>query len=591
MHAAYTDRALRGLFVCFIGLAVLPSMHMKKVFFQILALVGAVALFAPTLALAQSAEGAEQITHFDVMATIGKDRKVIVEETIEYDFGDHERHGIYRYIPTGYDRNGAKFYLLLNVDSVTQDGKPANYEESSSLDTVNIKIGDADKYLTGKHTYVIRYTTKRALNEFPADDAIEWYWNVTGNGWDVPILASTLRMRGPGEKKDAICFTGVYGSTEKACSIAQNKDVHEVRLTRPLEAHEGLTVAYRFPLSSVDPISTQDKIWFWLIDNAWAATPFVVFVIMYVIWFFKGRDPKGRGTIIAQYEEPRGMNALQMVGMLNESIPSRAVTALILDLARRGYLHVEYEGAKNKTMFLVKDREADGKMDDAETKLFAGIFAEGDRVDTSEGVDDLYQAVESARAYTMAYLKELGYYPQNPAVVRGLWYAAAFVVPIVLVMGGSVFFGPLMVVSGVVSGFIMLFFAHFMPRVTREGAVVREEILGFKKFLSVTEEKRLAFSDAPEKKPEQFARFLPAAVAFGVEKKWANQFADMQVPPPSYVHGYTNFNTDSFVKTVHAMESDMAGSYTPPSSSGSGGSGFSGGGSGGGGGGGGGGSW
>ncbi len=563
---------------------------MKQVFYRLLAMMGVMAFLLPATALAQPVVS-EQITRFDAVVTINKDQSIMVEETIEYDFGVYDRHGIYRYIPTGYDRNGAKFYLLLDLESVMQDGKPAEYEKSYGLDKVNIKIGDADKYLTGKHTYVIRYKVKRALNPFPADDAIEWYWNVTGNGWEVPILSSSLKMRCPGEKLDAICFTGVYGSTEKACSIIQNKDVHEVRTTRPLEANEGLTVAFRFPLNSVDPISTQDKIWFWLIDNAWAATPFVVFAAMYAIWFFKGRDPKGRGTIIAQYEEPQGMNALQMTGLLNESIPSRAVTAQILDLARRGYLHVEYEGAKNKTMFLVKDREADSKLDHAEKDLFEGIFADSDRVDTSEGVDDLYEAVEKARSYTMTYLKELGLYPHNPGVIRGLWYTAAFVVPFVLAMGGTIFFGPLMIVSGIVSSIIMMLFAHFMPRVTRKGAEAREEILGFKKFLSVTEEKRLAFSDAPAMKPEQFARFLPAAVAFGVEKKWANQFANMQVPAPNYIQGYSNFSTNSFVNTVHAMESDMASTYSPPSSSGSGGSGFSGGGSGGGGGGGGGGSW
>ncbi|MFO0764745.1 MAG: DUF2207 domain-containing protein [Patescibacteria group bacterium] len=80
---------------------------MKKAFYQIIALVGLLSFFAPSLASAQSAEGAEQISRFDVMATIDKDRKVTVEETIEYDFGDYQRHGIYRYIPTAYDRNGA----------------------------------------------------------------------------------------------------------------------------------------------------------------------------------------------------------------------------------------------------------------------------------------------------------------------------------------------------------------------------------------------------------------------------------------------------------------------------------------------------
>ncbi|USN52326.1 MAG: DUF2207 domain-containing protein [Candidatus Nomurabacteria bacterium] len=390
---------------------------------------------------------------------------------------------------------------------------------------------------------------------------------------------------------DSTCFTGVYGSTQKACSITKTGDVYETRLTKPLSAREGLTVAFRFPLESVLPVSTSDKILFWMVDNAWAATPFVVFFVMYGIWWFKGRDPKGRGTIIAQYEEPYKLNVLQMSGLLDESVTSRAVTAALLDLARRGYMHVEYEGEKNKKMFLVKDRKADSGMNDAERTLFDGVFSEGDRVDTDKRVDDLYIAVSKARELTVKQLVNDGYYDKRPGIVRGLWYTAAFAVPVIMMMTLTAFLGSLMIVSSIISGIIMMFFAHYMPRVTRKGAIVREEIKGFKTFLSVTEEKRLAFTDAPEKKPEQFARFLPAAVLFGVEKKWANQFKDMQVPSPEYVQGYNNFNVGSFVNTVHAMESDMSSSYAAPSSSGSGGSGFSGGGSGGGGGGGGGGSW
>ncbi|USN52327.1 MAG: DUF2207 domain-containing protein [Candidatus Nomurabacteria bacterium] len=141
----------------------------------------------------------EQITRFDVVATINKDRRITVEETIEYDFGSQFRHGIYRYIPTGYDRNGGRYYLLLDLVSVTQDGNKAIYTKTKNPNETNLKIGEGDKTITGKHTYVIRYNVNRALNDFPDEDVVEWYWNVTGNGWNVPILSSSLTMRGPVE--------------------------------------------------------------------------------------------------------------------------------------------------------------------------------------------------------------------------------------------------------------------------------------------------------------------------------------------------------------------------------------------------------
>jgi uncharacterized membrane protein len=137
-------------------------------------------------------------------------------------------------------------------------------------------------------------------------------------------------------------------------------------------------------------------------------------------------------------------------------------------------------------------------------------------------------------------------------------------------------------------------FGWFMPRRTQEGAYVDEEVKGFKWFLSVTEKQRLAFTDAPERKPEQFHMFLSYAIAFGVEEKWAEQFAGIDIPAPDYVSGNVlmNWTAMNFVHDLNSLHQTAAASaFAAPSSAGGGGSGFSGGGSGGGGGGGGGGSW
>lgn len=52
-------------------------------------------------------------------------------------------------------------------------------------------------------------------------------------------------------------------------------------------------------------------------------------------------------------------------------------------------------------------------------------------------------------------------------------------------------------------------------------------IEGFKLFLSATEEDRTKFENAPKLTAEIYIKFLPYAIALGVERNWSAQFADI----------------------------------------------------------------
>jgi uncharacterized membrane protein len=141
----------------------------------------------------------------------------------------------------------------------------------------------------------------------------------------------------------------------------------------------------------------------------------------------------------------------------------------------------------------------------------------------------------------------------------------------------------------------------WMSAPTREGRAVMDRIDGFEQYLSITEEERLDALHPPEKTPELFERFLPYAIALGVENRWADKFADVlaaAAADPSrqndhtfgWYSGSSNAwsNPGRFAGVVGgSLASSVASASTPPgSSSGSGGGGSSGGGGGGGGGGG-----
>src|SRR3989344_2766239 len=166
---------------------------------------------------------AEQINSFDATININKDGTISVLEKINYDFGSLSRHGIYRTIPTvKTNQNGKKYKLDFQIKSLTDgSGETYNFSPSYQGNDLQLKIGDADRTITGLHEYDISYNMSGALTYFSDHD--ELYWNITGNDWDVPIEKASATISLP-EKLNAssiklVCFTGYYGIKESNCSF------------------------------------------------------------------------------------------------------------------------------------------------------------------------------------------------------------------------------------------------------------------------------------------------------------------------------------------------------------------------------------
>jgi uncharacterized membrane protein len=152
--------------------------------------------------------------------------------------------------------------------------------------------------------------------------------------------------------------------------------------------------------------------------------------------------------------------------------------------------------------------------------------------------------------------------------------------------GSSISMVAVFVAAGL-SALIVALFGLIMPARTVLGARQRERILGFEEFLQRVESDRF---ERVIKTPEMFERFLPYAMAFGVERGWARAFQDVYRQPPTWYVGTNpmSFNAGTFSGRLSEL-STRAGSAMSSSPRSSGGSGFSGGSSGGGSGGGGGG--
>jgi uncharacterized membrane protein len=181
-----------------------------------------------------------------------------------------------------------------------------------------------------------------------------------------------------------------------------------------------------------------------------------------------------------------------------------------------------------------------------------------------------------------------GYFVSNPEKKRR-WYKGFAVfsgffgvwLSLILMQGDFLGYGLGLFLCAPLS----LLFAWLIPARTQKGVEAFEHIQGLKQYLTVAEKDRINFHNAPEKNPQEFEKFLPIAMALGVETKWAKQFADLEMSQPSWYVGPIgpHFSAVAFAGTLGDFSSQA--NSTMAASSGGGGS------VGGGGGGGGGGSW
>ncbi len=544
---------------------------------------------------------AEVIKDFDVSYTVNQDGTVDVKETIVYDFESEERRGIFRILKNTHPQPATAWYksreVVTQVEGVTKDTSSEPFVVTESGSELEIRIGDSDVYLTGEHTYEISYTLIGALSSGP--EGAEFYWNVTGADWPVTINQVGVVVNSDREgviAEQAACYVGDTGSQEACLSIEKN-NFNVLFEAATLAPGEQLTIAVELDPAQVAIVSFEETSYLpfgfgllalWSLYFAWRLYTYLI-------------SERLNLPIIAQYE-PYGEYLPMFTGVLMDGkLDPHDITAGIMYLAEQGFLKIKRIETKKLWIFDTVDYEITLLRPIAEIpteylKTLSGLlFKKEAPVGKSVTLSDL----EDNRTQNSVLLIKLQKNLLKELKVTGVftdalpkWTLTQTIVAItvVVIFGWFLFVpdGVVVTVLAVMETFIigLIGLISFNNRRTKKGYEIKNHLEGFKLFLSVTDKERFDFHNAPEKNPELFMKYLPYAVALGVEEKWAKVFAGITIPQPEW---YDGGGVATF--SAAALTSDLSNFSTSFATS-SGTTGSSGGGSaGGGGGGGGGGSW
>jgi hypothetical protein len=564
--------------------------HVPPKLRRALVLIGGLSLSLSNVASAQI--GANRIRNLDAVLFVRPDGSLDVTEELTIQLANPSNAFVRDLSLRDGAKNGSN-KLNVEILAVTdEDGQPLRTEEASADDggvrRLRIRIPAAG---SNDHRIAIRYRVAGTIHTISGGKnrgaLEEMRWKVISDP-AMPIDSVHTRVMLPPGAMPTV--TTVYaGSGDSAATDAttsKNGNEVSIALARGLAPHQTMTLSVDFPfgylhskasnslLSRLAPVLSW---WPFLI-------PLTVFVLAFHEWDKEGRDPKEDSQVV-RFEPLDGVSPAGLGKLVSNKLEPQMqlFTATLVDLAIRGFLRIE-ETTPSILVTLTKDVRAvaqsmlhgnSGRVDYIihfvrprsdwnglkwhEERLLEGLInvATGDGETTRDSVrvsmlsNKFYVWVPEIIEAIEFELVAKGYYRTRPGKVNLRWITYASF-PLLVGAFVSWIFGGILdlawtkifdeppvegsalqpndkfVFAMLLCTLILVGFAFLMPSRSVAGARAREATLGFREFLSRVDTMPSI---------ELFERYLPYAIAFGVQRSWARAFENIYVAAPTWYSG------------------------------------------------------
>jgi len=548
------------------------------------------------LGAGQAQEKSWDFEEWRVDIEINKDSTFVVREVQTFNF-----QGNFHWVKRDIVKQ--KIRKITNVEIFDEEGrKLSGREVEISQDSRQVSIKLNFDLTDVQKTWVFQYKVHGGLGYFEEHD--ELYWNAVSAEREVPIKKVEVFIHLPEEVPQGLqqnLYIGKLGSK----TTSSNYEVIESSILHywgdSIGPYEDFTIVAGWPKGIIQPIET--RWWFVFLRFLPFLIPSALIVFVFRKW---QKSPRIKRTIIAQYEPPRRivpsesrkpdyLPPAEVGALVDFKIQPRDLSAIIIDLAYRGYIKIiEKEersifGKKLKySLARLKSRDEESNLRDYEEALLVVIFGHKTIVEIDELKNETTLKPYFKRINETIFKKlvSIGYFNRSPmGKARGF----------ILTLAGVSFIGGFLIqasFSSIYLGFALMLVSIMLVLASRLlciwltliGAEAKWYALGFKEYLRVAERFRLGACT-----PETFERYLSYAVAFKVEKNWASRFVNIYKEPPAWFESsrpVAAFTTLGFVNSISVVSDSVSSAVTgggPSGVSGFGGGGFAGGGGGGGG--------
>ncbi len=500
---------------------------------------------------------------YDVDIVVNANGTFRVTETQTLVFVDGSFHAGFASIPTGrvesiYDvqvSEGGRAYRRVSGEI---EGGFQTFNEDG-----NLVIEWYFPYTANaQRTFTIAYTVAGGLRYYPNAeqpyDSLQWF--AVAPDHDFPINHSRVTVqlpRGVNVLRDPILPVG-FAADVTGVDATMRVDVERSAITyeatRVIRPGEPMEVAVAFEHGKV---AGRPPAWQAREDQIDQSGPLVAFLSLsatigvlvlgplglFLLWYVRGRDPEV-GLAAEYLAEPPSNAPPGVVGVLvDERADMKDIIATLIDLARRGALTMEEQqqeglfgiGFSRDFVFRAKPEFDASSLRPFERTLLAQLVGSGERK-LSALKNKFYSSIPTLEKQLYDAVVKDRYFPSSPQGIRTRYAVLGTLLILLAVIGGFVVvprfidysFGVVFPVGALgLVGLLTMGVSGIMPAKTRKGAEEAARWRAFQTYL-----RDLPRFQSVEEATGLFDKYLPYAVAFGIERRWVNLFIQANTPSP-----------------------------------------------------------
>ncbi len=534
--------------------------------YKLLRLIGPlIILLLLTTSLAQAQSKTLYWARWDVDVTVHADGtfRVVERQTIEF------TSGTFRFGTRGVETSRLGRISAIEVSEGDQVFRQSSSEEpwtfTTYMDGSEFKI----KWFfpptsDSRHTYTIAYTVDGGLRYYPGGDQL--WWKAIPSNRSFPVRASRVTVQVPepaeiqnwdaygapvmAQKADA--RTVVFEATEEVPAGQE----FEVRAQFTPGVVAGQPPAWQAQADAEAAARERQAEW----DRRWRPVANVAMLglgllfliggpaLLYLLWYTRGRDVPVKLPADYLTEPPSDIPAGMAGTLLDEHADMEDIIATIVDLARRGVMTIEemeepgflgIGGHKDFTYRLVGSTEG---LRPYEQTLIREFFDSRRERRLSDLKNKFYRVIPRIKTLLYQEVVKAGYFKVSPESTRNLYAGLGIAGLVMTGVLGVVLLAALSAYTdlaicmpiGLGATFLgLIILARAMPRKTAEGSEAAARWRAFRRYLENIDK----YTKLEEAK-EIFERYLPYAIAFGVEKDYVRKFAAVNAPAPIWYMPY-----------------------------------------------------
>jgi uncharacterized membrane protein YgcG len=527
----------------------------------VVAVVGLSLLVAPALAQSQSLYW----ERFDVAIAAQTNGDLRVQETQVINFTSGVFHEGFAQLSTtntdgisdvSVSENGTA-YRLVSSSCCLNNGEYAVEPGDAGIINVTWHMGTTQEQT---RTFVLAYTAHGVIRRYPQGN--EFQWNaISPDKHDYEIRESTVTVQMPAgatiTKADYLAPPAFSGVPMDVSQASDNLNATWVA-KQTIASSQGIQIVVQFAPNSIGGAAPtwqasfdQQKAWNdnvkpWL-DLGLATLGLLILLggpaALYLLWYLRGRDPKIDAVPEYITAPPDGLLPGIAGTLVDESADVADIIATLMDLARRRYLAIEESSETSAFRLVTKEytlrQTLDGKrlddLSDFERQLYNAVFQNRESVRMRDLNQRFYTNIPSLEQSLYNTTVKMGYFSASPSSVRSHYGCLGGFLLVGAILGGivlatafsaqtSTLLCPFM--AAAVVSIILMWVGRHMPVKSRKGAEAAALSKAFKNYLANLEKYA-----KPEQVTEQFDKYLPFAIAFGLERTWINRFSRIPTTP------------------------------------------------------------